>query len=366
MAVTEKPTPEVVEELEERWEDAPGIPGFFNTVDHKRIGLRYIYTAFIFFFLAGALALVMRVQLAQPNAGVLSPETYNEFFTMHGTTMIFLFNTPVLAGFGNYLIPLMLGSRDMAFPRLNAFSYWIFLLSGLFLLSSFVVGHPPNGGWFAYTPLTSKPYSSGINIDFWGLGVIFVGISTTVGAVNFIVTHLQAARAGHDPEPHADLRVVDARVLLHGDLRGAGGHGGGRAARARPAVRDRVLLGPPRRERAAVPAPLLVLGPSRGVHPVHPGHRHGLDDHPGVLTPAPGGLRVGRDRARDGGVHQLRRVGAPHVRHRHPRPRVVVLLRRQPDHHLAERRPVLRVDRNHVEGRRAASPPRCSSRSASC
>ncbi len=188
MAVTEKPTPEVVEELEERWEDAPGIPGFFNTVDHKRIGLRYIYTAFIFFFLAGALALVMRVQLAQPNAGVLSPETYNEFFTMHGTTMIFLFNTPVLAGFGNYLIPLMLGSRDMAFPRLNAFSYWIFLLSGLFLLSSFVVGHPPNGGWFAYTPLTSKPYSSGINIDFWGLGVIFVGISTTVGAVNFIVT----------------------------------------------------------------------------------------------------------------------------------------------------------------------------------
>ena len=134
MAVTEKPTPEVVEELEERWEDAPGIPGFFNTVDHKRIGMRYIYTAFVFFFLAGALALVMRVQLAQPNAGVLSPETYNELFTMHGTTMIFLFNTPVLAGFGNYLIPLMLGSRDMAFPRLNAFSYWIFLLSGLFLL----------------------------------------------------------------------------------------------------------------------------------------------------------------------------------------------------------------------------------------
>jgi cytochrome c oxidase subunit I+III len=188
MAVTEQPTPEVVEELEERWEDAPGIPGFFNTVDHKRIGMRYIYTAFIFFFASGALALVMRVQLAQPNAGVLSPETYNEFFTMHGTAMIFLFNTPVLAGFGNYLIPLMLGSRDMAFPRLNAFSYWIFLLSGLFLLSSFVVGHPPNGGWFAYTPLTSKPYSSGINIDFWGLGVIFVGISTTVGAVNFIVS----------------------------------------------------------------------------------------------------------------------------------------------------------------------------------
>jgi cytochrome c oxidase subunit I len=188
MTVLDESTPEVTHELEERWEDAPGIPGFFNTVDHKRIGMRYIYTAFAFFFIAGLLALVMRVQLSQPNAGVLSPEAYNEFFTVHGTTMIFLFNTPVLAGFGNYLIPLMLGSRDMAFPRLNAFSYWIFLFAGIFLFSSFLVGHPPNGGWFAYTPLTSKPYSSGLNIDFWGLGVIFVGLSTTVGAVNFIVS----------------------------------------------------------------------------------------------------------------------------------------------------------------------------------
>src|SRR4051812_15294053 len=109
MAITDRTDAAVERELEERWEDAPGVPGFFNTVDHKRIGMRYIYTAFVFFFLAGALALVMRVQLAAPNQSVLSPETYNEFFTMHGTTMIFLFNTPVLAGFGNYLIPLMIG-----------------------------------------------------------------------------------------------------------------------------------------------------------------------------------------------------------------------------------------------------------------
>jgi cytochrome c oxidase subunit 1/cytochrome c oxidase subunit I+III len=196
MAVTEKPTAAQLEAIEEEWEEAPGIPGFFETVDHKRIGMRYIYTAFAFFFVGGALALVMRVQLAQPNAGVLSAESYNEFFTMHGTTMIFLFNTPVLAGFGNYLVPLMIGSRDMAFPRLNAFSYWIFLLAGLFLFSSFLVGHPPDGGWFAYTPLTSKPYSSGINIDFWGLGVIFVGISTTVGAINFIVTTFKLRAPG--------------------------------------------------------------------------------------------------------------------------------------------------------------------------
>src|SRR5690242_3756044 len=196
MAVTEKPTAAQLETLEERWEDAPGIPGFFDTVDHKRIGMRYIYTAFAFFFISGALALVMRTQLAQPNMHVLTPETYNELFTMHGTTMIFLFNTPVLAGFGNYIMPLMLGTRDMAYPRLNAFSYWIFLFAGIFMYASFIGGHAPNGGWFAYVPLTDKTFSPGINIDFWGLGIVFVGISTTVGAVNFIVTTFKMRAPG--------------------------------------------------------------------------------------------------------------------------------------------------------------------------
>src|SRR5437588_5535263 len=176
------------EDLDRVWEDAPGLAGFFSTVDHKRIGIRYIYTAFIFFVIAGILALVMRVQLTRPDNHVLSPQTYNQFFTMHGTLMIFLFNTPVLAGFGNYLLPLQLGTRDMAFPRLNAFSYWIFLLSGVFMYSSFLVGHAPDGGWFSYVPLTSRHFSPGVNLDFWGLGVMFVGISTTVGAVNFIVS----------------------------------------------------------------------------------------------------------------------------------------------------------------------------------
>src|SRR3954454_13517713 len=173
------------EELDEVWEDDPGIPGFFNTVDHKRIGMRYIYTSFAFFFIAGLMALVMRAQLAQPDSTVVGAETYNQLFTAHGTTMIFLFNTPVLAGFGNYLLPLMLGSRDMAFPRLNAFSYWVFLFSGIFIYLSFLIGHAPDGGWFAYVPLTGAKYSPDLNIDCWALGVIFVGVSTTVGAINF-------------------------------------------------------------------------------------------------------------------------------------------------------------------------------------
>jgi len=127
-------------------------------------------------------------QLASPNNDLLSAQEYNELFTVHGTTMIFLFNTPVLAGFGNYLLPLMIGTRYMSFPRLNAFSYWVFLFSGIFFYIGFLSGHAPDGGWFAYTPLTDRGFSPGVNLDFWGLGVVFVGISTTVGAVNFLVT----------------------------------------------------------------------------------------------------------------------------------------------------------------------------------
>ncbi len=199
MTVTEerRPTPEEEHEaIEVLWEEDPGVPGFFATVDHKRIGMRYIYTAFIFFFIAGIQALLMRAQLTTPDTQFMGPQTYNQTFTMHGTTMIFLFNTPVLAGFGNYLLPLQLGTRDMAFPRLNAFSYWVFVLAAIFMYSSYLVGRPPAGGWFAYVPLTTREYSPGINMDFWGLGVIFVGISTTVGAVNFIVTTFKMRAPG--------------------------------------------------------------------------------------------------------------------------------------------------------------------------
>ena len=184
------------ERIERAWRDRPGLLGFFTTVDHKRLGIRYIVTSFVFFFVAGLLALVMRAQLARPNGDVVSPDAYNQLFTMHGTLMIFLFNTPVLAGFGNYLVPLLIGARDMAFPRLNAFSYWIFVGAGIFMSASMVIGKAPDGGWFAYVPLTGKAASPGINLDFWGLGVIFVGISTTAGAVNFLVTAFKLRAPG--------------------------------------------------------------------------------------------------------------------------------------------------------------------------
>lgn len=184
------------DQLEAAWEDEPGIPGFLTTVDHKRIGIRYIVTAFIFFAISGLMALVLRTQLATSDAALINASTYNGLFTVHGTTMIFLFNTPVLAGFGNYFLPLMIGTRDMAYPRLNAFSYWVYLFAGIFFFTGFAIGHPPNGGWFAYTPLTDRAFSPGVNLDFWGLGVAFVGISTTVGAVNFVVTTIKLRAPG--------------------------------------------------------------------------------------------------------------------------------------------------------------------------
>ncbi|MGZ5599059.1 MAG: cytochrome c oxidase subunit I [Methylobacter sp.] len=174
--------------LAELWESAPGWRGWLSTVDHKAIGIRYLVTAFIFLLMGGVEALIMRVQLAQPEQTLLTPEQYNQMFTMHGVTMIFLYSLPILSGFSNYLWPLMLGSRDMAFPRLNALSYWVFLFAGIFLYASFPLGQAPNSGWFNYVPLSGPEYNTGPNIDVYALGMVLLGISTTVGSINFIVT----------------------------------------------------------------------------------------------------------------------------------------------------------------------------------
>ncbi|CAN5258868.1 hypothetical protein BH20ACT9_BH20ACT9_20750 [soil metagenome] len=178
---------QVKERLEQTWRDAPGTPGFFSSVDHKRVGHRYLVTSFAFFLIGGVEALLMRTQLIDSNAGVLSPDVYNRMLTMHGTTMFFLFLGTIIAAWSNYLVPLVIGSRDMAYPRMNMFSYWVFLFAGIFLYTSFFVGQIPDGGWFAYVPLTTE-YSPDLGMDFWALGVLFVGISSTVGAINFIVT----------------------------------------------------------------------------------------------------------------------------------------------------------------------------------
>jgi cytochrome c oxidase subunit 1 len=161
---------------------------WITTTDHKRIGILYGVTAFVFFLIGGLEALFIRLQLAKPENALVSAETFNQLFTMHGTTMVFLAIMPMSAAFFNYIIPLQIGARDVAFPRLNAFSYWVFLLGGLFLNASFLFGAAPDGGWFGYLNLTSRQYSPGINIDFWVLGLQVLGIASLAAGFNFIVT----------------------------------------------------------------------------------------------------------------------------------------------------------------------------------
>jgi len=181
-----------------------GIWSWIATVDHKRIGVMYGVTAFIFFLAGGIEALFIRLQLATPGADILNPDQYSRMFTMHGTTMVFLVVMPLSAAFFNLLVPLMIGARDVAFPRLNAFSYWVFLAGGIFLNASFFTGGnilegelgAPDAGWFGYATLTSKEFSPGHGVDFWALGLQILGIASMASGFNFIVTILNMRAPG--------------------------------------------------------------------------------------------------------------------------------------------------------------------------
>src|SRR5215208_5569040 len=173
-----------------------GIWSWLTTVDHKRIGALYMYTSLAWFAVGGLEALIMRWQLKGPNGQVVSAETFNQLFTMHGTTMIFLVVMPLSAAFFNFLIPLQIGARDVAFPRLNAFSYWVYLFGSLFMNASWLFGVAPDAGWFGYAPLTTLQYSPGLNIDFWVLGLQILGVSSLAAAFNFITTIINMRAPG--------------------------------------------------------------------------------------------------------------------------------------------------------------------------
>ncbi|MFZ0395561.1 MAG: cytochrome c oxidase subunit I [Terracidiphilus sp.] len=171
------------------------LHGWIVTVDHKRLGILYILYALVFLLVAGSEALMIRIQLAVPHNTFVSPFTFNRLFTMHGTTMVFLVGMPVLFGFGNYLVPLMIGARDMAFPRLNAFSFWISAFGGLLLYYSFIggvglagTGSAPDVAWFAYAPLTEKAFSPGHTVDYWAVAIMISGIGSIGTAINILAT----------------------------------------------------------------------------------------------------------------------------------------------------------------------------------
>ena len=191
-----------------------GVLSWLMTVDHKRIGIMYIVSAFIFFLIGGVLALLMRLQLAQPNGKILDNATYDQVFTMHGTTMIFLVVMPLLVGLANYIVPLMIGARDMAFPKLNALGYWLFVFGALFLYSSFLFGGAPDKGWFSLRADDGAPLFAGQRHGF--LGAVDPGADgLDDGIVDQLHRHGGAtARAGHDAGAHPAVRVDDGRDVV--------------------------------------------------------------------------------------------------------------------------------------------------------
>jgi cytochrome c oxidase subunit 1 len=182
--------------LARTWASPPGLWGWLTNVDAKEIGKRYIVTAMIFFVLGGILAALMRAQLARPESGLISPDRYNQIFSMHGTTMMFLFAVPVMEAMSVYLTPLMVGARTMAYPRLNAFSYWIYLAGGLMLYLAFLLNIAPEAGWTAYTPLSGPEYSAGKRTDIWAQLITFTEFAGLAAAVSTVVTILKMRAPG--------------------------------------------------------------------------------------------------------------------------------------------------------------------------
>ena len=192
-----------------------GWVSWVMTTDHKRIGIMYLVTTFVFFLVGGVEALLMRVQLGAPDNTFLTPATYNALFTLHGTTMIFLFVVPIMAGFANYFLPLMIGARDMAFPKLNALSYWLLLAGGIVFYASLLF-HPPEAGWTSYAPLSSEAYAPTAGIDAWIFLIHLTGISSLLGAINFYATiaNMRAPGMGWGRLPLFVWSVLVYAILL--------------------------------------------------------------------------------------------------------------------------------------------------------
>jgi heme/copper-type cytochrome/quinol oxidase subunit 1 len=182
--------------LERVWKRPPGFIGWLTTVHHKDIAIRYIITAFIFFGLAGILAFLMRLQLSKPENTFLSADLYNQFFTVHGSAMMFLFAVPIMEGFGLYFVPLMIGTRNVAFPRMNAVGYYIYVAGGILLFMGLFMNVGADNGWFSYVPLAGPEFAPGKRADFWAQMITFTEVSALIGAVELIATVFKSRAPG--------------------------------------------------------------------------------------------------------------------------------------------------------------------------
>ena len=319
-----------------------------TTTDHKVIGNLYLVTSFVFFLFGGVMALIMRANLAQPGSKVVSDDTYNQLFTMHGTIMLLLFATPLFVGFANAIMPLQIGAPDVAFPRLNMFSYWLFLFGGLITVSGFIApGGAASFGWFAYAPLNNAINSPGIGGDLWVMGLWMAGLGTILGAVNFVTTIFTMRAPGMTmfrmPIFCWNMLVTSMLVLIAFPI----------FAAALLALEADRRLGAHVFDAAnggadPVAAPVLVLRPSRGLHHRVAVLRHhhrgpaGLQPQADLRLHRPGRCHAHHRGAVGGGV------GAPHVRHRCGRPGVLLL--HDVPHRGAHRGEVLQLDRHDVGG----------------
>ena len=340
-----------------------GWTSWITTTDHKKIGILYLWTVAVFFVLGGVEALLIRLQLGAPENTLLTPEKYNQLFTMHGTTMVFLVVVPVWAGLANYLLPLMIGARDVAFPRLNAWSYWMFLFGGIALYASFF-WTPPEAGWFSYVPLSTKEYSPSGGQDAWIFMAHLTGLSSMLGAVNFIATihNMRAPGMGWGRLPLFVWTILIYSYLIVLAISSL-------AATVTMLLTDRHFgtnfFDPSQGGSALLVAALvLVLRPPGGLH-LRAARVRGLLRGPARVR-AQADLRLQGDRGRHGG-HRLprpARVGAPHVRHaeRHRRARLLHALELRD--RGADGREDLQLGRDPVARARSSSGSRCSTPSA--
>jgi hypothetical protein len=330
------------------WGEPRGLIGYLRTINNIPIARRYMITAFAFFLAGGVQALLMRIQLGTPENTFLDAETYNQLFTMHGTTMMFLFVIPFIEAIANYLLPLLLGTRDLPFPRLTALSYWTYLFGGLFLYASFVVDAAPDAGWFAYVPLSGKPYSPGLNMDFWDIGLSVAEVSAVGAAAELIVGILRMRAPGMTLGrmplfAWAMLVAAFMMILAFTPLI---------VATAMLEQGDHALLHRrPRRRSAPLAASLLDLRTSRGLHHADPGGGYRLARGADLLAASHRRISGDGDLHRRHRRDQLRALGASHVRHRHVGGGHQLLHHRQHAHRPAERRAGLRLDRDDVARR---------------
>ena len=276
------------------------LHGWVVTVDHKRLGILYVVYAIFFLLVAGAEALADPHPARRgPDNHFFSPEVYNELFTMHGTTMVFLVGMPIIFGFANYLVPLMIGARDMAFPRLNAFSFWMTAFGGLLLYYSFIggfglygMGTAPDVGWWAYAPLTAKAFSPGHATDYWALALIVSGFGTLGTAINIIATTLSMRCRGMTPDAHAAVCLAHAGGQRAHPRHHHAAHRGADHAAHRPLSGRPFLRYAGGRLGRGVDALLLDLRPSRSLRAGHAGLRHRQRNYSRLF--AQGDLRLSR------------------------------------------------------------------------